>query len=210
MIKKISKLHCITWDQAKRSHVEQVRLLLESGADWVQLRQKEGSEAQHLEVALECVALCRARGATLIINDHVELCQQCGADGVHLGLMDMPLEQARAILGPDAIVGGTANTPEQVLQRWHEGADYVGLGPWRYTGTKANLSPLLGAKGVSHAMDSLRQAGAFLPVVVIGGVQPLDVPVIQSLGAYGVAVSSALVDSDHVSESFQQFIQSFH
>lgn len=210
MDKRISRLHCITWDDAGRDALEQVNLLVEAGADWIQLRQKSGTYGQKLAVAQAAVQICKPVGVVLIINDDVRLCEECGADGVHLGLNDMPIAQARAQLGEQAIIGGTANTPAQAIQRFRDGADYVGLGPWRYTGTKENLSPVLGEDGVRAALDALLQAHCLGPVVVIGGILPHDVSSIVGLGAHGVAVSSAVVAASNVDMAFTDFYMALH
>jgi len=210
MNKDISRLHCITWDGAGRTHEEQAALLLDAGADWIQLRQKDGDYAQKLAVACKVQRMCRDAGAKLIINDDVQLCLESEAHGVHLGLTDMPIAQARGLLGRFSIIGGTANTPEQVLERFHAGADYVGLGPWRHTGTKQNLSSLLGSEGVEAALAALKHEGAHLPVVVIGGILPTDVSAILELGAHGVAVSSALVSAEDVDRAFTEFYMALH
>jgi thiamine-phosphate pyrophosphorylase len=201
-MKRISSLHCITWDHSGRSHLDQVRTLIQAGADWIQLRQKQGSVQEKLEIARETARLCRDAGTTLIINDDPFLCKECGASGVHLGLQDMPVSEARILLGEQAVIGGTANTPEQALQRFREGCDYIGLGPWRYTGTKENLSPVLGVAGVRKVIEALRSEQAKIPVIVIGGIVPEDIPEILALGAHGVAMSSVLsADSRLVSAS---------
>ena len=207
---KISRLHCLTWDGAGIDHLEQVRQLVEAGADLIQLRQKSGSYEEKLGVAKEAAHICRDVGITLIVNDDPQLCIDSGAHGVHLGLSDMPIKEARALLGRFAIIGGTANTPEQVLQRLHEGADYVGLGPWRATSTKEKLSPVLGPSGVQAAMRALREAESDLPVLVIGGVTPDDVTPILELGAHGVAVSSAIVAAPDIDRAYTEFYMQIH
>lgn len=203
----ISALHCITWDGAGIGHLEQVKALVAAGADWIQLRQKSGDPEQRLAIAREAVQICRGSGVVLIVNDDVAICRESHAHGVHLGLQDMPVAQARAMLGPQYIIGGTANTPQQVLQRWDEGVDYVGLGPWRHTGTKANLSALLGPTGVAAALQALQNRHAHLPVVVIGGITPSDVAEIRALGAHGIAVSSAVVAAPSIADAHSSFRQ---
>lgn len=203
----ISALHCITWDGAGIGHLEQVKALVAAGADWIQLRQKSGDPEQRLAIACEAVQICRGSGVVLIVNDDVAICRESHAHGVHLGLQDMPVAQARAMLGPQCIIGGTANTPQQVLQRWDEGVDYVGLGPWRHTGTKANLSALLGPTGVAAALQALQNRHAHLPVVVIGGITPSDVAEIRALGAHGIAVSSAVVAAPSIADAHSSFRQ---
>ncbi|MDR3000618.1 MAG: thiamine phosphate synthase [Fibromonadaceae bacterium] len=183
----ISKLHCLTWDGSPLSHIEQVRRLLNAGADWIQLRQKKGTEQEKLQVAKEAVKL--AQNKIIIINDSPQICLESGANGVHLGLKDCSVAETRKLLGKDAIIGGTANTPEQAKQREAEGCNYIGLGPWRATQTKENLSEILGENGVKKVAD----LHLSIPIIVIGGVLPEDVSKILSLGAHGIAASSYLV-----------------
>lgn len=203
----ISSLHCITWDGAAPGHLEQVRALVAAGADWIQLRQKSGEQNERLAIAREAVQICRAAGVVLIVNDDVNICLESDAHGVHLGLQDMPVSQARAMLGPQRIIGGTANTPQQILQRLDEGVDYVGLGPWRHTGTKQNLSALLGPSGVAAGLEALQNRHSDLPVVVIGGIMPADVSDIMALGAHGIAVSSAVVAVPQIASAYASFRQ---
>ena len=129
------------------SYEDGIRLVLEGGCKWVQLRMKDASAEQIEAVAAAVAPLCRESGARFILDDHVELVERTGADGVHLGKNDMPVDKARTILGPGKIIGGTANTLEDVLRLHRQGADYIGCGPFRFTTTKKNLAPVLGLKG---------------------------------------------------------------
>ena len=185
----LSKLHILTWDKSPLSHIEQVRQLLDAGADWIQLRQKIGSEKEKLQVAKQAVKLAQSYKATLIINDSPQIALESGANGVHLGLSDMSPAEARKILGEQAIIGGTANTPEQAKQRAAEGCSYIGLGPWRSTQTKENLSEILGESGIKK----VTALHLNIPIIAIGGITPKDVPKILSLGVYGIALSSYIV-----------------
>lgn len=178
-------------------------------AEWIQLRQKSGSFEEKLKIAKEAVALCNQNQAILIINDDPFLCLESGAHGVHLGLSDLPIKEARLILGPEAIIGGTANTPEQVEQRMNDKANYVGLGPFRSTETKKNLSPVLGIDGIkaiASLVQSRKEKGFYTcPFVVIGGITPSDLPLIKSAGANGVAICSAIVSAPSISDAVKQF-----
>jgi thiamine-phosphate pyrophosphorylase len=194
----ISPLHCLTWDGSPFSHLEQVQKLLDAGSNWIQIRQKRGGEREKLLMAKEAVKLAQGYGATLIVNDSPQIALESGASGVHLGLGDCPVSEARKLLGKHAIIGGTANTPLQAKQREIEGCDYIGLGPWRATGTKENLSEVLGESGVRNAL-----AMKFgIPVVVIGGIVPEDIGKILELGAHGVAISSYIVASEDIKHAF--------
>ena len=120
-------------------------------------------------VAVEVLKYCRKAGAVFIIDDHVELAKEVGADGVHLGKNDMPVRQARDILGNNAIIGGTANNFEDVRKLYDDGVNYIGCGPFRFTETKRGLSPILGCSGISNIIDSMRNEHLNLPIVAIGG-----------------------------------------
>jgi len=182
-------LQCLTWDNSPLTHIEQIQQLLDAGANWIQLRQKKAEECEKLQTAISAAALCQKYKATLIINDSPQICLESGANGVHLGLWDYPALEARKLLGKDAIIGGTANTPEQAKQRELEGCNYIGLGPWRTTQTKENLSEVLGEAGIKKVVD----LNLKIPIIVIGGVVEKDVKRILSLGVQGIAVCSGIV-----------------
>jgi thiamine-phosphate pyrophosphorylase len=171
---------------------------LDAGANWIQLRQKNAGEKEKLLTAKQAVKLAQSYKTVLIVNDSPQIALESGASGVHLGLNDCPVSEARSLLGKNAIIGGTANTPEQAKQREQEGCSYVGLGPWRRTQTKENLSKVLGENGVKKAIAM----NLGIPAIVIGGVTPEDIGKILSLGASGVAVSSYIVGSSDIKKAF--------
>ncbi|WP_431214292.1 thiamine phosphate synthase [Puia sp. P3] len=123
----------------------------------------------------------------------MEVASEVKAHGVHLGKQDMPVGAARKILGEDVIIGGTANTIEDIREHRRQGADYIGLGPYRYTTTKKNLSPILGLDGYRRIMRELRQEQLSIPVVAIGGIEMKDVGQLFDAGLHGVAFSGMLV-----------------
>lgn len=180
-------------------YLDSVRIALEGGCRWVQLRMKNATVDKIRPVALEAQRLCREAGATFIIDDHVALVKEIGADGVHLGKNDMPIDEARRILGPTYIIGGTANTFEDVLMHYHNGADYIGCGPFRFTTTKEKLSPVLGLEGYRDIVDRMREAdlrnakGEPLPIVAIGGITAEDIPAIMQTGVTGIALSGTVL-----------------
>jgi thiamine-phosphate pyrophosphorylase len=200
-VPSISHLHCLTWDSSPLTHFEQVRQLLDIGANWIQLRQKNGSEQEKLKTATIAASLCKKYKATLIINDSPQIALESGANGVHLGLGDCPIPEARKLLGKNAIIGGTANTQLQALQLVTQDCDYIGLGPWKLTQTKENLSEILGEAGIKKILD-LRLK---IPVIAIGGIAPADVPKILSLGVYGIAVSSGIVAAKNIKAAFNEY-----
>jgi len=118
-----------------------------------------------------------------------------GADGVHLGLQDMPVKEARDLLGKKMIIGGTANTIDEALKHCEEGADYIGIGPYRYTETKKVLSPVLGMQGLRLVVDGIRGHGVKIPIIAVGGILPSDLHSLCKVGVSGVAVSGCLTDA---------------
>ena len=125
----------ITHFTEKYSYLDSVRIALEGGCRWIQLRMKDVNETHLYPIALQVQQMCQKYGATFIIDDHVELVKKIKADGVHLGKLDMPITKAREILGNEFIIGGTANTFEDVKAHYEASADYIGCGPFRYTTT---------------------------------------------------------------------------
>lgn len=174
-------------------YLDSVRIALEGGCRWVQLRMKHASPSEIRPVALEAQRLCREAGATFIIDDQVELVRELNADGVHLGKNDMPIDEARRLLGPNYIIGGTANTFEDVQMHYRNGADYIGCGPYRFTTTKEKLSPVLGLEGYSRITGRMSQEGITLPIVAIGGITAEDIPQIMQTGVTGVALSGTVL-----------------
>jgi thiamine-phosphate pyrophosphorylase len=193
---------CLTLDGLPLSHVEQTRQLCAAGARWIQLRMKHAAPEAWLAAARAVVAVCRAHDAVCIVNDSVDVTLAAGADGVHLGSLDLDWREARARLGPQKILGGTVNNlADAARARAAGGLDYVGVGPLRFTSTKQKLAPVLGLAGVSELVAAL---GA-LPAWVIGGVGPDDLPALRAAGAAGAAVSSALFRDGRVTENVRAF-----
>ncbi len=177
----------------KISYLESIRLALAGGCQWVQLRVKNASADEIRPLALEAQQMCREAGATFIIDDQVALVKEIKADGVHLGKNDMPISEARRILGPDFIIGGTANTFADVRMHYEAGADYIGCGPFRFTTTKEKLSPVLGLDGYREIVSQMREEGIDLPIVAIGGITIEDVPAILKTGVTGIALSGEVL-----------------
>ena len=143
-------------------------------------------------------------GATLTIKDHPVIAKAVGAHGVHVGLQDMPIAEARAIAGPQAIIGGTANTPEDALAHAAAGADYVGYGPFRFTSTKEKLSPVLGLAGYNRLMA----ARPNVPIIAIGGILLTAIPALLDTGVYGIAVSGLITHAPDKKSLVQQILDS--
>ena len=178
------------------AHVAQVEAACAAGIRWIQLRMKLASDDEMREVAVEAKKICDAYGCTFLINDRVQIAAEVDAHGVHLGKQDMAVGLARRILGPGRIIGGTANTLEDIREHARQGADYIGLGPYRYTTTKKNLSPMLGLGGYQRIMDQLRREGISVPVVAIGGIGRSDASALLEAGLHGIAFSGMLVHAE--------------
>lgn len=192
----IDKLHYISQAPAEDSHLEAIERVLLAGGKWIQLRVKNQSEEAVLQLAIAAVVLCNQYGAKLIVNDYPLVALKAKAHGVHLGLEDMPIAEARGLLGADMIIGGTANTLAHMELRAKEGADYIGLGPYRFTTTKQNLSPVIGLQGYSILMAQALELGISIPVIAIGGIELEDISLLLPTGIHGVAVSGALTNAE--------------
>ena len=188
------------------SYLEGIRLALEGGLKWVQLRMKDASDADFLRIGKEVRKLCDQHNATFIIDDRVQLVRETGADGVHLGKKDMPIAEARRILGSDAIIGGTANTFEDIEMHYRASANYIGCGPFRFTTTKEGLSPTLGLEGYRSIMQKVREAGIDIPIVAIGGITVSDIPALMQTGIAGIALSGAILRADNPKEEIKKII----
>lgn len=187
----------ITHHTASISYLDSARLALRGGCRWIQLRMKDASEEELRDTARRVQELCRLHGATFIIDDHVELVKETGADGVHLGKLDMPIAEARERLGKHFIIGGTANTFEDIRRHAADGADYIGCGPFRFTTTKQKLSPILGTDGYRSILSQMKQAGINIPVVAIGGITREDITQLNALGLSGIALSGGILKAEN-------------
>lgn len=219
-----TKLQYISQGLTCEEQLENIQGVLEAGCSWVQLRFKNGEHKELYDLAEKVKMLCSTFHATFIMNDHVDIAKTVDADGVHLGLLDMPVEKARSILGEDKIIGGTANTTQDVTIRINEKCDYIGLGPYRFTSTKEKLSPVLGLEGIALIMDKVSQekfqgssvskfqSETLKPcnilVYAIGGITLNDVSALMKTGVFGVAVSGEI--TNHSNSSKKELIEKFN
>lgn len=165
---------------------------LAGGATFVQLREKDAPRAEVVLRARALAPLCREAGVPFVVNDDVEAAALAGADGVHVGQGDAAVEEARAQLGPDAIVGVSAQTVEQALAAQAAGADYLGVGAVFGTPTKPDAADV-GVDGLAAIC-----AAVDIPVVAIGGLNVQTIPALAGTGADGAAVVSALFAADDI------------
>lgn len=205
----IQPLQYISQAPKTGTHIDAIEQVLQAGGKWIQLRIKNQAEAEILPFAKAAQALCEKYGAKLIVNDFPYLAKAVNSYGVHLGLQDMPIPEAREIIGKNQIIGGTANTFEHILQRVAEGADYIGLGPFRFTRTKENLSPVVGLAGYHKLMEKVRKAGINTPIIAIGGIEAADIPAILETGISGIAISAALTNQTQTAAVLEEINSKF-
>ena len=191
----MASLQFITHETEQFSYREGAFMALEAGCKWIQLRMKDVAVETVRQLAEELKKACENHHALLIIDDYVEVAREVKADGVHLGKNDMPIEEARKLLGEGFIIGVTANTFEDVKRHYEAGADYLGIGPFRFTTTKKNLSPVLGLEGYRNIKQQMIEAGIILPAVAIGGITVEDIPAILATGIEGIAMSGAILQA---------------
>lgn len=197
----------ITHETDNVSYVEGARMALEGGCRWIQLRMKDASDDEVRKAAAVIQPMCKEHDAIFLLDDRVELAKELKADGVHLGKNDMPVDEARRVLGEDYIIGGTANSFDDIERLARQGADYIGCGPFRFTTTKKNLAPVLGIEGYREIIKKMEEAGIDLPVVAIGGITADDIDDILATGVRGIAVSGTVLRAENPVEEMKQIIQ---
>jgi thiamine-phosphate pyrophosphorylase len=163
---------------------------LEAGAPTLQVRLKSGTDGDRYRLAHAIAERCQAAAATCLINDRADLAVAVDADGVHVGADDLPVPVVRRIVGPGALVGGTARDPETARRLVGEGASYLGVGPTFATTSKTGLPDPIGVAGVRAVVDAVD-----VPVIAIAGITADTVEAVMATGAWGVAVIGAVVDS---------------
>lgn len=200
---KISKLQYISQGATPQEHLDNIQSACASGAEWIQLRLKNLDDKTILETAKRAREITAHFQTKLIINDHYKVAIEIKADGVHLGKADACPESVRKELYSWQIIGGTANTLEDCEALIDKKVDYIGLGPFRFTKTKDNLSPVLGEKGYLTILEELKTD---IPVIAIGGITQNDVLDILITGVYGIAVSGEITRNFNSIFNFKEII----
>jgi len=204
----MEKLQYISQGFTKAEQELNIRKALDNGIKWIQVRWKNAPENEFIELCEISKKLCADNRSVCIINDDVQIAKDIDADGVHLGLKDTSIEISRQILGKNKIIGGTANSISDVLQRMNESCDYIGLGPLRFTSTKEQLSPILGFEGYQKIIEELRSKSLEIPkIFAIGGVVLEDIQLLQQIGIYGVAVSGQITNQPSITKEFKTVLQ---
>lgn len=178
------------------------RLLAEGGVRVIQFRAKNWTEDKILEWSHKLAALCKELDVLFIVNDYPHIAAACGAEGVHVGQDDGSLEEVRAIVGPDMIIGRSTHSCEQALEGYREGADYIGFGPLFLTNTKPGR-PAIGLEDISRVHETLPEE---FPVFCIGGVQPSRMEAILQAGGKRVVIVSWLLQHEDVSGAARSVI----
>ncbi|MNE36290.1 Thiamine-phosphate synthase [compost metagenome] len=199
-----NKLQYISQGHSVEEQLFNIHQALDNGCDWIQMRFKNQKPKKTFALAEAVKFLCEEYLANFIINDDVHLAEQIAADGVHLGLSDMTVAEARAILGKTKIIGATANTFEDIVQQINNGCDYIGLGPFRYTKTKNNLSPILGLEGYHSIITQMKESQIEIPIYAIGGITLEDVNDLMTTGVHGIAVSGIISESNQKNKLITQ------
>ncbi|NTU58220.1 MAG: thiamine phosphate synthase [Chlorobiaceae bacterium] len=191
---------CVITDE-RACPVELATMALDGGARMVQLRRKTASGRELYEWAVRIQELCRQREAMFIVNDRLDIALAMHADGVHLGQQDLPAKIARALLGPEAIIGVSVSTPAEAENAGRDGANYIGVGHIFPTFSKDKPSPPLG-------MASINPIGkaAGLPVIAIGGIETGNIREVMKAGASGIAVISAVCGADHPAAAARELV----
>lgn len=200
----LNKLHYISQGTTPKEHIENIQNACQSGAELVQLRLKDLSDKKILKIAEEAREITNHFQTRLIINDHYKIAKEVKADGVHLGLADTNPKTARKELYSWQIIGGTANSLQDCKQRIEEEVDYIGLGPFRFTSTKNNLSPILGLDGYRLIIEELKTE---TPIIAIGGITINDISEILNTGVSGVAMSGEITKDFNQIRNINQKLQ---
>ena len=193
---KLEKVQFITHSNSNIDYFQSAVLALKGGLRFIQLRMKDSNREELISTGKRIKEECDKYNSLFILDDHVELVNEIGANGVHLGKEDMPIKEARKILGKDKIIGGTANNFEDIVKHFNDGADYIGLGPLRYTNTKKKLSPILGFEGYREIIEKCKTQGIDIPIYAIGGIRIEDIEELKRIGVFGIAISSLILESE--------------
>ncbi|MCT4615629.1 MAG: thiamine phosphate synthase [Marinifilaceae bacterium] len=186
-------LQYISQDNKNISHSMQAKLVFERGIEWVQIRMKNKSESDICIELEKAMKYAQQYDGKIIINDNVKLAKQFKTHGLHLGMKDTPVDKARQILSQDIIIGGTANNLDDVKLQIERGADYIGLGPYRYTKTKKNLSPIIQPSQYNEIVDYMNFNNYEVPLIAVGGINYDDITQIINIGLSGAAISGYIL-----------------
>lgn len=195
-------LYVITGEQfhPNRHYLEVIEEAIQGGADIVQLREKNKTKKELLVMARELKDLTARYGVTFIVNDHIDIALAVDADGIHLGQDDLPLREARKIMGPNKVIGISTHAIDEAIQAEKDGADYIGVGPVFETKSKVDVVDPVGLEYVKEVV-----AHTSVPFVAIGGIKLHNLNDVLKAGAQSICVISAIVGAENVKETTQAF-----
>lgn len=185
-----------------RSLSDLAKTALDAGVRLFQLRMKAPDTRMFHDMAAALCPLIRAGGGIFIVNDRCDVAAAVGADGVHLGQDDLPLAEARAILGSGKLIGISTHNLAQAVEAQAGGADYIGYGPVFPTATKENPDPVVGVAGVREVRAKVR-----IPIVAIGGITAKNAADVRAAGADGIAVVSAVLAASDPQTAIAELLQ---
>jgi thiamine-phosphate pyrophosphorylase len=200
-VKKPGRL-CVITDtrtQNKYSHFELAKLAVKGGADIIQMRDKIISTSEFIRVAVSIRKLCNKHNVLFLVNDRADVAMASGADGVHLGKEDIPIKDAVKLLGKRKIIGGTAHSMKEALQREKEGADYIGFGHIYPTSSKHKPEKPKGIGYLKRVVEKLN-----IPVFAIGGINIANIDEVMSTGVHGAAVIGSVAGSKDPREAVKE------
>lgn len=203
MLQFITNTHC------EVSPKDQILQAIEGGCRWIQIRLKDTSDDEIKDLFFSIRDKAKETLTTVIINDRVELAKQLGAEGVagvHLGKTDMDPSKARLFLGPEAIIGVTANTIDDIEAVKGLDIDYIGVGPFAFTETKKNLAPVLGLEGMEKLMKEKTEKHIEIPCVAVGGIKESDIVPLLNIGVNGIAVSGSIARAKDIKEKVRKIL----
>jgi thiamine-phosphate pyrophosphorylase len=185
----------------KRDLVAIVQEATAAGATMIQLRGKNCNMREFLDLAVQIADLLKPIGIPLIINDRADIALACEADGLHLGQQDLPLANAREILGNERLIGISVNTLDEARKAEQGGADYIGVGPIYFTASKEKLPAILGLDGLRTCRKKVQ-----IPILAIGGITAGNAKAVISAGADGIAVISAIMGENDISKATKSLL----
>ena len=199
----LNGLYCITSYEHSlgRNNIFVVREMLEAGAKIIQYREKYASKIHKYNECVEIIRLTKKYGAMLIVNDDIDIAITLKADGIHLGQDDLPIKQAREIVGSKMIIGISTHNPEQANAALNGGANYIGVGPIFATKTKVNVCDAVGVEYLEYVQKNIK-----IPYVAIGGIKLNNINSVLNMGANCVAIVTEIVSSTNIKERTNSLI----
>ncbi len=206
---QLPKTMFITPNKTTEEIIKECTVVLQEGIRFIQLRMKGVANDKVLEVAKHIRPICDKHCAILTIDDKIELLESKLFDGVHLGKNDMPIKQAKQITKNKYLLGATCNTIFDVENAIKDGADYLGIGPYKYTTTKQNLAPILGLEGYKNIIEYMRNKNLNIPIYAIGGITLEDLQQLKNIGIHGVALSGTISTATNKQSIIKEILKTF-